>query len=227
MRKSIVVIGSKPNSYLPDISPIRVYTANSAALLAKKYSDAELVCVVGGSEIRKKNVCEAVLSSKAKKVIVRSKGFRSVKKSICEHKEVEVLGWKNQYDFQSGFFKWFYIWLYEIKFKYKKDLSGILRCLSFYIRHKRPQGVSNGLYAVLKALDDNPMEKIVVAGISLEGGEHFDKIGKMTKYRGLIDFHLFCLLNDRDKERLFTFDEDLADRADITFIRPGNERLLL
>jgi len=210
MRNYVVVIGSKPNSTLPDINPVRVYTANSAASLSSKYAGAEKICIAGGNEIKKENVFNAVYSAQPKRLVLRGGGdsVRNVFNDLVI--QLEILEWKLQFQYQKKFFSAFYIWFYD--FTLMTNLSP-KKCLAYLLKFQkkpRPQGVSTGMFAILRALDENPYSTIIVCGIGLMGGGHFDGIGKMSQGRGLVDFKLFKLLSAKHKERILTTDDDFS-----------------
>ena len=210
MKNYVVVIGSKPNSILPDINPVRVYTANSAASLSSKYAGAEKICIAGGNEIKKENIFNAVHSAQPKRLVLRGgdDSVRNLFKDLVI--QLEILEWKLQFQYQKKFFPALQIWLYDFicitKLSPKKCLTYLLK----FHKKPRPQGVSTGVFAIIKALDENPCSTIVVCGIGLMGGGHFDGNGKMPRRRGLVDFKLFKLLSAKHKERILTTDDDFS-----------------
>jgi len=213
----VLVFGSKPGSIAPNIMPKKVYAANAAILRAKKYIETEIVSIVGGSELQKNHVHEAILEINPSRIIVRGKKFDLECITKIDTDIVKV-NWIEQYKFQTKFFNPLSIWHSEIKNKTKYKLRSLYGYMKYIFRNKRPQGLSNGLYAILLAIDENPNARIVVSGIGLSGGGHFYGIGKMTGYRGQIDRELFSMLEDKFKSRIVTVDEDFAKYGNVDLL---------
>ena len=74
---NVLVLGSKPDSKLPNIKVSKIYTANGAAERAsfyrKKYPENELICTTGASEFaRNEHVSKRIINSKPNRLIIRS-----------------------------------------------------------------------------------------------------------------------------------------------------------
>jgi len=74
---NILILGSKPESKLPDLQVDKIYTANGAAERAihfrKKYLKNELTCIVGAREFaRNEMVSERIIVAKPDRIVIRA-----------------------------------------------------------------------------------------------------------------------------------------------------------
>ena len=79
-------------------------------------------------------------------------------------------------------------------------------------------GVSSGFYAILNAIHNNPGKKIIVYGISFEGGEHYYNQDKMSLNRGRVDNYLIKRLKKEIKNKIFVVDKKISKKYDLNLI---------
>lgn len=221
---NILVLGSKPESKLPDIHVDKIYTANGAAARAdefrKSYQKNELTTITGAREfVRNNHVNRRIITSKPERMIIRSgkidlplelEGFT---KLICLSNSI-------QWNFQSNFFrnKKFSLLLAEMQHQ-EQFFNKIIHFLKS-IKNKNIQGISTGFYAILLALEENPDSKIIISGIGMKGGKQFYKSERSNYFtynsRARVDRFLIKLLFKKFKDRLCTLDTSLAEIANIS-----------
>ena len=101
---SVLVLGSKHNSGLPDLPVRKIYAANAAVLRAikyrKKYENNLLICCTNGREYdRNVIVQQAINESKPDKIVFRSSKSNFKNDINCE---TIYMGNKDQIIFQSN-----------------------------------------------------------------------------------------------------------------------------
>tara|TARA_Y100000590_G_scaffold448823_1_gene586054 strand:- start:414 stop:1178 length:765 start_codon:yes stop_codon:yes gene_type:complete len=185
----ILVLGSKPDSKLPDVKVNKIYSANGAAEKAlvykKKYPSIHHTALIGSKEYSEnENVKLRVINSLPDRLYCRS-GSIIIPEELKKSK-LEFLTSKEQLNFQSKFYKFgrLDIILGEIFF-YEKNLIKIVKHTYSCIRYQGFWGVATGFYGILLALIENPKSKIIVSGIGLVEGGHFytskDAYGYVSK----------------------------------------------
>ena len=134
---SVLVLGSKPNSDLPNISVKKIYTANGTAergrIFKKKFSNIPLTSIVGLREFQKNHlVKDYIINAKPNRVIFRTGdlGNQSYFENNCK---VESLSWRNQWDLQKKYFRFspFSLILGELSrnTKYSEKIIYLFNCL--------------------------------------------------------------------------------------------------
>ena len=222
--ENVLVLGSKPESNLPDIKVSKIYTANGAAERAnyfrKKYSENELTCIVGAREFaRNEQVSRRIIEAKPEKFFIRS-GAIDLPIELKDYSKLILLSNDEQWNFQSKFFKYKKLSLFfsEI-FHQSKLIDKLIHFLKF-IKNKNIWGVSTGFYAILLALDENPNSKIIISGIGMKGGKQFYKSERSNYYvydsRARVDKFLINRLFKNYKDRLCTLDQELAEISGIS-----------
>ena len=108
MKYGVLVIGSKPNSIMPNFFVNKIYTANGAAERAqtylKKFPQSELTCLVGDLEFEKNiNVKERIIKAEPNRIIVKGNKINLPDK-LKKKCTIEYMNYKNQQKFQSNFF---------------------------------------------------------------------------------------------------------------------------
>ena len=105
--RKVLVLGSKPNSYLPHTEVNKIYTANGAAEKAdyfrKNYSNNTLTCICGAAEFaRNEHVSKRIINSKPTEINnkIRPNFYaRRVKK----YTQLNFIAGYDQWKFQSVF----------------------------------------------------------------------------------------------------------------------------
>ena len=126
-QKYILVLGSKPDSRLPDTKVEHIYSANGAAERAveyKKYPGIKHTALIGSKEFSEnQNVKSRVINSRPYRLYCRS-GSIDLPSELKDCK-LEFLSSKEQLNFQSRFYKFgvFDILLGEIFFTKQVFLS--------------------------------------------------------------------------------------------------------
>ena len=107
--KYILVLGSKPDSKLPDIKVEHIYSANGAAERAveykKKYPFIRHSALVGSKEFSEnQNVKTRVIDSRPYRLYCRSGNIELPNE--LKNCKLEILTSKQQFNFQSKFYKY-------------------------------------------------------------------------------------------------------------------------
>lgn len=221
--KNVLVLGSKPDSNLPDINVDKIYTANGAAERAynyrKKYPNTPLTCVVGAPEfVRNHNVSKRIIKSNPERLIVR--GSMGLPKELENHCEITCLNQKEHWDFQKKFFRFGGLTIINAEFFYRTNYLQKMIHLLKHFKHNNFLGISTGFYSILLAIEENPDANIIISGIGMVGGSEFYKSerSKIFDYfpRARVDRFLIKRINKDLKKRMFSLDEDLVKNANIT-----------
>ena len=220
---NILVLGSKPESKLPDLQVDKIYTANGAAERAinfdKKYLKNKLTCIVGAREFSVNELArEKIIKARPERIIARS-GKIILPYQIEKNIQVMCLPNSVQWNFQSKFFSNKKFSLLVAELQHQEKFSNKIFHLFNSIKNKKIQGVSSGFYAILLALDENPNSNIIISGIGMKGGKQFYKSERSNYFvydsRARVDRFLISRLLKKYKCRLFTLDADLIEVANI------------
>jgi hypothetical protein len=186
----VLVLGSKPDSMLPDIKVKKIYSANGAAeravLYKKKYPNTEHIALTGAKEfIQNENVNKRVKISKPDKLIVRM-GKIDIPEELKLTKEILFIDQKEQYKFQSNFYKLGTIDLIVGEsFFYELNPIKMFNHIKMCLMYRGFLGASTGFFSILLALYENPDCEVIVSGIGLvEGGHYYtskDSYGFVSK----------------------------------------------
>ncbi len=221
--KNVLVLGSKPDSNLPDINVDKIYTANGAAERAynyrKKYPSTPLACLVGASEfVRNYRVSTRIIKSHPERLIVR--GAMGLPKELENHCELTCFNEKEQWNFQKKFFRFGGLTIINAEFFYRTNYLQKMIHLLKHFKHNNFQGVSTGFYSILLAIEENPNANIIISGIGMVGGPQFYKSerSKIFDYfpRARVDRFLIKKMHKNFKKQMFSLDEGLVQIANIT-----------
>ena len=223
MKFDVLVIGSKPNSILPNFFIKNLYTANGAAerghIYKKKFRESNLNCLVGDLEFEKNiNVKKRVINSIPQRIIVRGTNI-NLPDNLKKDCKLEYIPFYKQLIFQSKFFNGGIITILfgelikEIQFWDKiKYFLKKLKKFEF-------QGTSTGFYGILKAIDENPNSKILITGIGMAGGKQYyhNYNYERTNYQGRarVDRFLIKRLKKKFLQNIYTTDEELFNYGNI------------
>ena len=223
-KDNILVLGSKPDSNLPDVEVKKIYTANGAAERAityrKKYNNNILTCITGASEFfRNEYVSKRIIDSKPQKLIIRS-GIISLPISLKNKTELSCISNKKQWLFQSNFFILGKVSLILGELNYYKSFFKSSFHTIKAIKNKKLQGVSSGFYAILVAIFENPNANIIISGIGMQGGKQFYKSERSNYFvydsRARVDRFLIKKMKKSLKKNMYSLDEELVNTANIT-----------
>lgn len=212
----ILVIGSKPNSKLPNIKFSKIYTANGAAERSLKYkrrlNKIELICLTSKLNFEKnRDVRARIIKSKPDRLVVRF-GKVALPKSLQKACKSEFINNDVQWKFQKKFFKFKGLSMIIGELMYKEKLYLKIKRVIKSLKNRNFQGISTGFYAILLALIENPRSHIIVSGIGLSGGSHFYKSKKLGAFnydgRSAVDRFLIKFLYAKFKKKIFSVDED-------------------
>tara|TARA_B110000008_G_scaffold274167_1_gene309538 strand:+ start:3416 stop:4150 length:735 start_codon:yes stop_codon:yes gene_type:complete len=220
--KTVLVLGSKPSSQLPDIIVDEIFSANGAAERARiyreKYKNIKLTSIVGAKEFLKNDLVKNfIIGSNPNNVIIRT-GQVYGEKYFDKNCKTIHLSWSEQFKIQKIFFKYssFSIILAELVHwnltsrdpKFHRKILHLMRS----IKNNQFWGISTGFFSILYALYKYPHSKIIVSGIGLSGGKQFYKSerSKIFDYfpRASVDRYLVKHLKSFAKSNLFSLDED-------------------
>ncbi len=190
MKKYVLVLGSKPDSKLPDVNVEKIYSANCAAeravMYKKKYPKAKHISVITAREFNQNpHVSSRVVESNPEKMII-TLGEIEISDKLTNTKEISYLNQKERFNFQSKFFRFGKIDLiFGETFFYENKFFKILKHLYMCIKYRGFLGGSTGFYSILMAAHENPDSDIIVSGIGLVEGGHFytskDSYGFISK----------------------------------------------
>lgn len=221
----IIVCGSGSNQ-VPDIYSNEIYSSNGSAEIAsvykRKYNKAKHTCVIGARAFLKlDHVKPRVIEANPDRIIIRDYekiSYQIIKKLFDSEKEFINYKRIEQFNFQKQFFNLGLLDLFKAEINYEyKLLNKIIHFLKFYSSNDF-LGVSSGFYAILHAIHNNPGKKIIVSGISFEGGNHYYKEGMMSLNRGRVDNYLIKRLKKEIKNKIFVVDKIISTKYDLNFI---------
>jgi len=190
MKKYVLVLGSKPDSKLPDVSVEKIYSGNGAAeratMYKKKYPNTKHIAVITAKEFNENShVSSRVIESNPEKMVV-TMGKIDISEKLTNTKEILYLNQKERFNFQSKFYQMGKLDLIfgEIFF-YENKFLKILKHIYMCVKYRGFLGGTTGLYCVLMAAFENPDSDIIVSGIGLVEGAHFyeseDSYGFLSK----------------------------------------------
>ena len=213
-----LVLGSKPNSVMPDINPKYIYAANGAIERGMQYKaiykNSYLFSICTTHQLKKKDVYDKVLRAKPDKVILRGHeptidvNIRSISKY-----ETEFVSGKSQFQLDKHFFGIHTYYTFLIRKRSEK----LKTLYNHYFGNYCLFGSSTGLWTLLYALKNNPNSKIVIAGIGLKEGGHFYGKGHFHNTTAKKDNYLAPKLEKNYKNKLLTTDIYLAEKLGIEY----------
>ncbi|MFP4698141.1 MAG: hypothetical protein ACLFMO_05485 [Eubacteriales bacterium] len=227
--KTILVLGSKPDSDLPAVKVDHIYAANAAIILANNYisiglTNKDFTSVTTGKQLKKPEVQDSVLSVQPSCIISRRWEIPDNIKNGLTNTRIIRLTDKEQEDFQKQYLG-FGRYLAEIKVilsMVKVDIKAGLSRLKAIAKLNLSGGLSTGLYAVLVAAHNHPEHTIIVAGIGLDAGTHFnDNKLKFPLWRGLLDKEMVKYFSPDLKQRIFTTDSNFAKNVGVKIYEGG------
>ena len=220
---NILVLGSKPNSIVPNIFFEKVYTAHGAAEIGKRYKrkfkKTNIICSVGLREFQKNfRVKRRIIKSNPQKIHVRMGILNNNQdiKTIIENKSSY-----EQFKFQFKFFYMGFLTLYFSELFWGKNFFLKIKHFIKRLIKKDWQGISTGFYSILLSLYENPNSKIIISGIGMQGGVQFYKSKRSKKYeyssRARVDRFMLSLLKNKYRKKLYSTDKEFCKLAKIKF----------
>lgn len=222
----ILVVGSKPDSILPNLEVKKVYTANGAAergrIYKKKFLNTKLITVVGAKEFLKNELVQKyIIDSDPNEVIVRT--GKIDQSFFKKDTNLNHLNWSQQLDIQKKFLilSPLCIFLAElINWRFtSRDPKFQRKLLHLLITTAKGEfwGISTGFFTILYALHENPNSKIIVTGIGLSGGKQFYKSERSKIYdyfpRSRVDRFIAKFLRKEIKNKIFSMDGEFVDNV--------------
>ena len=221
--KYILVLGSKPESKLPDHDVQKIYTANGSAERAdhfrKKYPNNVLTCITGAREyLRNEHVSKRINDANPENLIIRS-GKIKLPQSLENKTKLMCLTNTVQWNFQAKFFKNKKISLFLGELQHQDNFFKKILHIAKALKYNSMQGVSTGFFCILTALEENPDTKIIISGIGMKGGKHFYKSERSNFFnydsRAKVDRYMMRLIFHSYKENLFTTDLEMFETTGI------------
>jgi len=222
----VIVIGSKPNSIIPKINSSKVYTANGAAEVARKYKkyypNTKIICLVGKKEFEKNyRVRRRIIKSLPNRIYVRM-GKINIKDIRLKKVKIKNNSVYDQFNFQSKFFHFGIFGLYLSEFFWGKNFFQKIKHFAKVFIKNNWQGVSTGFYSILLSLDENPNSKIIISGIGMRGGVQYYKSERSKffeySYRARVDRFMLRLLKNKYRNKLYSTDKDFCKLAKIELL---------
>jgi len=210
--KYCLVLGSKPNAPLPDITPVHIYSANGAAERAMAYAGRDIThtAVVSSQEYRNKLVHDKIIASRPARILIRSHFVEQYPESDNGISLGCITG-DRQFALERHYFglQLYRIFLMRRGFKKVKAAVRHLQGVDYAF------GATTGLWSVLYALSRHPENSVVVAGVGLRPGNHFYNSSGFQDKDARRDYFLASLLDDASRGRIMTTDELFAERAKV------------
>lgn len=221
----IIVLGSGSNK-IPDIKVKEIYSSNGSAelgaLYKKKYSDVTHTCVISArSFLKLDHVKPRVVRANPDKILIRDFEeitYNLVKNLFDQSVEFTKFTRLEQFSFQKNFFNSGILDLLKAEAFYEDNiLKKIIHFYKFYFSNNF-LGVSSGFYSILYAIKKHPDKKIIVSGISFEGGSHYYSSGMMSLNRGRVDNYLIKNLKSNIKSKIFVLDKNLSNKFGLNYL---------
>ena len=220
---SVLVLGSKQGSSLPDVKVKMIYCANASALKAqeynKKYPNIPLVCCTTAKEYSRNTfVKESIINSQPNRIVVRAGTIEKSKNlKNCKFEFLSIFEQrKMQYDFYI--FGRISSYLGELYYR-KESLKKTLLYFYYTFSNNVFLGSSTGLFAIFLALKENLNSNIIISGIGLSGGPQFYKSDRKVDQdhspRARVDKFLINSIKNKFKKRIITLDKDMSEGANI------------
>lgn len=215
-KDTVLVIGTKPGSFLPNIKPKKIYTANMgierSIFYKQKNLNTKIISVVGNGFFNFRDYINKLKHSHPNE-LVTTNGKINLKEFFdtdfineIKYRYIENKG----KDLQRKYFNSIIFRLADMGliFTNKNKLFGILRYVyNILIKQRPPMGFTTGCLTVLLALIENNTYKVIVTGIGLKGGKHHHQSNRSyPDYRGWADAYLMKRLPASLKSRLITTD---------------------
>ena len=223
--KYILVLGSKPDSIIPQIEVTKIYAANGAAERASSliniFPDIQLTSVVGGLEFKKNpEVQKRVIESSPDYLISRVSNIDIQNYNFSKKMIYKFFSNNKQLMIQSNFFKFSILDIILKEMYYEQKIIDKFKHLLRTIKNGNLTGVSTGFFAVLCALKEHPDKEIIISGIGMSGGGHYyDVNSNRYSKRSLVDRKLILNLKNKFKKKLYTTDQNLALNGNIKIWR--------
>lgn len=229
MTGTVVVLGSKPDAPLPDIPAKIAIVANTAVMLGAEYKKRYGTYVIAMSPYRQlagyEYVQDAYKANPPDEVVILA-GSQSDAEQLIHDKmglkqvPVSVL---SEYERQWSLLRQFgwhrFVLMVRIFFKVV-TVRESLYCLYSFIRnpkddrHLRWLVRSTGINAILYGLQRFPKQRdLIVAGVGLEGGGHFNGEGHFKQTSARLDNIFMRCVPKQIFNKLFTTDEVLSSRG--------------
>ena len=222
----VLILGSKPEAFIPKINYKCIYAANGAIEVADKFKkenefSSEIISVVTTPEfLRNFEVQKRVLSASPKVLISRFGKINIEKFNMNKNLIYKDLSNYEQLKIQSKFFKNGIFDIFMKETFYEENYFKKIRHMFLSIINNRLIGVSTGFFGILYALSQNKDCKIIISGIGMSEGGHFYKVSS-DRYskRSRVDKKLLLNLKKRYKQELTTTDIHLSENGKINLWR--------
>ena len=224
-KKFVLVIGSKPDSKLPNIAVEKVYSANGAAERAQKYfgiyGRKSFTAVCGSLEFFKnEHVKERVLRANPNLIFFRSGKVLEKNFSQFSDKLNFVSKSRNeQILFQAKYVKYGLLSIILAELTHEEGLINNIKHLRKIFKQNGMLGVNTGFFSILLANYENPDSYIVCSGIGIKtvGKSFHPSLG--TSKRAVIDKKIYKYLNLDIKNKLMTTDKEMSEFCNIPLIK--------
>ena len=228
-KKCILVIGSKPKSFLPNIKPEKIYTANLAIersdFYKKKNSDVKIISVVGNGFFNFKNYVNILKRCQPEELVSTNGKINLEKyldKEFINKTKYRYLENKGR-DLQIRYFNFIIFRIADMGliFSNRNIILGTLRFFyNIIIKRRSPMGFTSGCLTILLALIENNTSKVIVTGIGLQGGKHHHRSNRSyPDYRGWADAYLMKRLPVSLKSRLITTDLNFSKIVGVKLLK--------
>lgn len=226
--KPVIILGSKPECHLPDVEPEIVFAANGAVeigLFYRKKYGSKLISMVPGKDLfEQEHIRHSIKQSQPDHIILLG----------TTHIESNTLGYVNK-ELQLDSSKVSIMSMYERNWVLVKSLgwrryvyamkNSLVRGLRHPLTVALPDvltnrvfdwtGRSTGINASLYALREYPEHQVVMAGIGLVAGGHFNNEGVFKKKTAQADQIMMQYWVPKLRKQLFTTDDVMHEMGKV------------
>lgn len=226
--KIVVVLGSKPNSKFPDIAADVVLTANSAVEHALKYRNkygSAVISMAPCNHLGDKDYIQDSISKSEPDELVILGGCISEVESFVRQK-LELKNTKVNI-LNSHYVNWGLLDLLDLRKFVVLLISLFRRGLKYFVSNAVPDffgkrdldylARSTGLNAILYVIERfKNVETIVITGVGLQEGGHFNKLGEFTDKTAKADRLVFSNWSLSRRRMMRTTDEQMNKIGHVT-----------
>jgi hypothetical protein len=221
MTNKVLIIGSKPNSQIPNVKVSKIYSSNSAAEKVKLYEShfgsIDHTCIIGVDHfLGNADVKKKVVNSKIDNLVVR--GTRSISQENFKYNPlISYLNGIDQFKIQSKIINNFYFNLFFAEFNYESNLVNSLIHVLKCIKKRKFLGASTGFFSIMYAHLENPHSELIVSGIGMQEDKIlYDKKSFGFIKRARVDKYLIKKVNNKFKKKIITTDDDFSKNTNVS-----------
>lgn len=214
---NILILGSKPNSSLPNIKPNIIYSANGAASIMNKFNSGEKYSVVSSGMTYNDDVVNKLIESNPDKVIIRSHNKNFNNELYNYFDDIILIDGKSMCMFENSIFRYRAYLARILHFYNRGGAKGIKLLKDHVLGSYRTFACSTGLWTLAYCLSKHPQATIYISGIGLQAGGHYYKRGEFQSITANKDYYLMKNTN-LNNFTLRSTDEYLSKTSNIKYM---------